>query len=74
LGPLLFLLYVNDIINASDNIFPILFADDTNVFIDGDNPNSMTVSMNNELCELVHRLNINRLSLNIGKTRTLYDI
>ena len=64
LGPLLFLLYVNDIVNVSDNIFRILFADDTNVSIDGSNLNNM----NKELCKLVLWLNINKCSLNIDKT------
>ena len=35
LGPVLFLLYVNDIINVSNILFPILFADDSNVFLNG---------------------------------------
>ena len=35
LGPLLFLAYVNDISNVSDVLFPLLFADDTNVFVNG---------------------------------------
>ena len=68
LGSLLFLVYVNDIVNVSDKFFPILFADDTNVFIDGDNLNNMSITMNKELCKLVVWLNINKLSLNIGKT------
>jgi len=33
LGPLLFLIYVNDIANASPNSDIRLFADDTNVFV-----------------------------------------
>ena len=33
LGPLLFILYVNDIVNSSKLLHFILFADDTNVFI-----------------------------------------
>ena len=68
MGPLLFLLYVNDIMNVSDKFFPILFADDTNVFIDSDNLNNMNITMNKELCKLVLWLNINKLSLNIGKS------
>ena len=32
LGPLLFLIYVNDLNNASDILDPIMFADDTNLF------------------------------------------
>jgi len=35
LGPLLFLIYVSDIANASRNSDIRLFADDTNVFIYG---------------------------------------
>ena len=35
LGPLLFLLYINDIANCSDLGIFILFADDTNIFIEG---------------------------------------
>ena len=33
LGPLLFLLYLNDIYNVSSVLFTFLFADDTNVFV-----------------------------------------
>ena len=32
LGPLLFLLYVNDLCEVSDILEPIMFADDTNLF------------------------------------------
>ena len=35
LGPLLFLLYVNDIAQVSSILFPILYADDTNLFPQG---------------------------------------
>ena len=35
LGPLLFLVYVNDIQHACSNAFPILFADDSNLFVKG---------------------------------------
>ena len=32
LGPLLFLIYVNDLCNVSNILDPIMFADDTNLF------------------------------------------
>ena len=32
IGPILFLLYINDMVNASEVLFPILFADDSNFF------------------------------------------
>ena len=35
IGPILFLLYVNNTANSSDVLFSILFADDSNVFING---------------------------------------
>ena len=35
LGPLLFILYINDFSNVSDILFYVLFADDTNVFLNG---------------------------------------
>ena len=41
LGPLLCILYVNDICNVSKELLPILFADDTNVFINGTDVNYM---------------------------------
>ena len=33
LGPLLFLIYINDLSNISTLLFTILFADDTNIFL-----------------------------------------
>ena len=68
LGPLLFIIYVNDIINVSNIFFPILFADDTNVFVSGKNINKTVSNLNSELKKLVQWLNINKLSLNIRKT------
>ena len=46
--PFLFLLHVNDIVNLYDNIFQILFADDANVFIGGENLFNKTVYMKNK--------------------------
>ena len=68
LGPLLFLLYVNDIVNVSASLMPILFADDTNVFISGHNIHEMCTLLNTELQKIVLWLNSNKLSLNVSKT------
>ena len=68
LGPLLFILYVNDICNVSKELLPILFADDTNVFINGTDVNYMLKTMNQELEKLVVWLNANKLTLNVNKT------
>ena len=68
LGPLLFLLYINDIKNISSMLFTLLFADDTNVFIHGKDINALFDNMNNEMLKIVQWLNVNKLSINIKKT------
>ena len=67
-GPLLFLIYINDMANVSDKLFTLLFADDTNAFITGHNIDEMIVIMNHELKNLVTWMNANKLSLNVSKT------
>jgi hypothetical protein len=67
LGPILFLLYINDMATVSKAIFPLLFADDTNVFINGKDIDVLMKNMNIELGKLIVWLQCNRLSLNIKK-------
>jgi hypothetical protein len=69
LGPLLFLLYVNDIFRVSEEIFPIIFADDTNVFLEGRNLTDICNSLCFELKKVSHWLQANKLTLNIKKTQ-----
>ena len=68
MAPLRFILYVNDIGNVSYVLFPILFADDTNVFIGGHNLWDMCDIMNSEMGILIIWLNVNELFLNVEKT------
>ena len=68
LGPLLFLLYINDLANVSDKLFSILFADDSNIFLTGNNLDELINTMNSEITKIVDWLNLNKLSLNIDKT------
>ena len=68
MGPLLFTLYINDIANVSDIIFPLIFADDTNVFVTGKDLNHMVYIINKELNKLTEWMNVNKLSLNVTKT------
>ena len=69
LGPLLFLLYVNDMKNASTRMKIINFADDTTAYMSRDNINTLYDDLANELGRLGRWLQINRLSLNIDKTK-----
>ena len=68
LGPLLFLLYINDLPNISQKLKFYLFADDTNIYFESDNLVDLEKIVNKELEKLHEWLCINRLSLNISKT------
>ena len=68
LGPLLFLLYVNDLPNISDILFTIMFADDTSMFINGNDLKAMETQLNSELKEVSIWLQVNKLSLNAEKS------
>jgi hypothetical protein len=69
LGPLLFLLYINDLPSCSDKVLPIIFADDTNVFLKGRGADAIIEIMNTELNNIYKWINANKLSLNISKTQ-----
>jgi hypothetical protein len=68
LGPLLFVLYINDIYLVSNSIMPILFADDSSLFVQGKDINTMTNVLNHELDHIYNWVNTNKLSLNVEKT------
>ena len=52
LGSLLFIIYINDLGNVSENLFSILFDDDTTILIEGTHINTMITSLNCELTKL----------------------
>ena len=68
LGPLLFILYINDLCNISSVLKFIKLADDTNIFYSNENLNVLFEVMNKELQTLTTWFSMNRLSLNVKKT------
>ena len=68
LGPLLFLIYINDIANAVGGDKLRIFADDTNLFIAGNSFNDLEVKANVCLNQMQLWFVSNKLSLNYDKT------
>ena len=59
LGPLIFLLHINDIVNLSPPLFTILYADDSNLFLTGNNVATLIDIMNKELSKIIEWLHSN---------------
>ena len=72
LGPLLFLLYINDISNASDKGKFVLFADDTNVFIAADTIELAYSKANEVLASINTYMESNLLHINGKKCCYMY--
>jgi len=68
LGPLLFILYINDLAGVSDRLFSILFADDTSVFAEGQSVDEAVNVMNIELKKITTWLSANKLTINVAKS------
>ena len=68
LGALLFLLYVNDLLNCVDKLSLWSFADDTNLFYSSDNLKQLESVMNRELKQIYNYCALNKLSINTAKT------
>ena len=69
LGPLLFLLYVNDLKNASNLLDPIMYADDTNLFPTHKDITYLFKTTSLQLERINQWFISNKLSLNAGKTK-----
>ena len=69
LGPLLFLIYINDICNVSSIAKLVLFADDTNLFFSGRDPVHLNNLVNEEIPKFSQWLMANKLTLNVDKTK-----
>ena len=68
LGPLLFLIYINDLCNASKLSIFVLFADDTNVFISADSKKAVFEKANQILFSISEYMKCNKLHINFKKS------
>ena len=68
LGPVLFLIYVNDVMNCLRMLNGVLFADDTCLFASHSDLNLLINMINTELISIQGWFKANKLSLNIEKS------
>ena len=71
LGPLLFLLYINDMINSSDILKFSLFADDSTATYSNYNLNTTLSILKNEFSKVLDWLTANKLIINLQKTQLM---
>ena len=77
LGPLLFIIYMNDICHVSPKFNTILYADDTTLesplcsfnFLTSPDPDVISSSINDELSKISDWLSANKLSVNANKSK-----
>ena len=73
LGPLFFILYVNDIIScAESSVEFVLFADDTNIFIYAPSTEELYCKANKVLRQLKSYIDANYLHINLKKSKYIH--
>ena len=70
LGPLLFLLHINDLPNCISST-PRLFADDTFILVKANTSNELKYSLNYELAKINGWIVANKLTLNAAKSSAI---
>ena len=68
-GPLLFIVYDNDLYRASNILKPIMFGNDSNLFCSGKHIETLFQTANIELEKRAIWFQANKLSLNESKTK-----
>ncbi|PNF26486.1 hypothetical protein B7P43_G14318 [Cryptotermes secundus] len=72
LGPLLFLLFINDLPHAIPQAKVVLFADDTNILFTDNSLSSLNIKIKKVIDQLESWFNVNQLFVNTDKTKVLF--
>ena len=68
LGPILFILYINDLPRVSTKQKFLLYADDTNILCENTDANAIIETINMEMPKIMEWLKSNKLHINVNKT------
>ena len=71
LGPLLFLIYINDLPNCLKSTIPCLYADDTQIFTSSHDTAKIADSLNSDLENITDWLTVNKLQSHPNKTKMM---
>ena len=73
LGPLFFSILINDIVNSTDKIIFLMYADDTTLYfsLEDFETQSRETAINTEIKKVNTWLRLNKLSLNVEKTKCM---
>lgn len=71
IGPLLFLIYINDMDLCLADASADMYADDTTFYMTGKNINNLSVKLSDDLKEIHEWCNDNKMVINVDKTKTM---
>ena len=71
LGPLLFLIYINDLLNCLKFTIPCLYASDTQIFTSSFDIGALANNINSDLKNLSDWLTVNKLQFHPLKTKLM---
>ena len=71
LGPLLFLIYIDDIVDVIKNGDIVMYADDTTLYVSGTSLHDVQNKLQEDVNALKHWIEDNRLHLNAEKTKLM---